>query len=193
VTGLGGAISIINSATNKVVGTIRLGDNLQQAALNPATGLLYAANSSGPGDPGTIFVVNVVTRRILARIIPGGSSRPYAIGVNSATDTIYVVDNPNPGGQGVFVINGSTNQIITRIPTPLYPGAIAINPKTDQAYVLTGTAEDNAVMEFDGHDNQFVSTVSIGTFDATFDAVNPAANDIYVTARSGEFLVLAGW
>lgn len=192
VAGLTGDISIIKSMTNKVIGTIHLGDNINGAALNQVTGRLYATNDSFPGDPGVIFVVSVRTGRIIARIYPGGKSRPFAIAVNPRTNTVYVTDNPNPGPTGVFVIDGATSQIITKIPTTFYPGYIALNPRNDLVYVLTGTEEDNAVMEIDGRDNMLVDTLPISTLDATFIAVNAPSRYVYVTGQTGELLVLAG-
>ncbi len=192
VTSDSGVISIVSARTNRVVGTIHLGDNLQYAALDQVTGLLYVTNDSFPGDPGTIFVVNVNTRKIVARIHPGGDSRPYALAVNPRTNTIYVVDNPNPGNDGVLVINGATNKIITKVQTGLYPGDISLNPSSNLVYVVTGTEDDNAVMEIDGSDNQLIATQEIKTSDATFIGVNIPASEIYVTAQAGQLVVLNG-
>ncbi len=192
VTSQNGGISIIDAATNKVVGTIALRDQINDAALNQVTGVLYATGESFPGQPPVIFAVNVNTRKVVARIHPGGQSRPYAVAVNPRTNTVYITNNPNPGGTGVFVINGSTNQITTMIPTELYPGFISLNPRNDLVYVLTATAENNAVMEIDGRTNKLTNTLQINTLDATFTGVNAPSRYIYVTAQEGELLVLAG-
>jgi YVTN family beta-propeller protein len=193
VTGYTGTVAIIDALTNTVTGTIQLGDNLEDAALNQVTGLLYATNDSYPGDPGVIFVVNVRTRRVTDRIYPGGSSRPYAIAVNPSTNTIYVTDNPNPGGWGVFVINGSTSKITTRIPiSEFYPGFISLNPRNDLVYVVSGSEEENAVIEIDGRDNEILSTLQLSTTDATFIEANAPSRYVYVTAQTGELVALAG-
>ncbi|HET7012497.1 MAG TPA: YncE family protein [Streptosporangiaceae bacterium] len=192
VTGLAGDISIISSATNKIVGTIHLGRTINHAALNQVTGLLYATGEQSPGHPGVIFVVNVRTRKIIARIKPGGGSRPYAVAVNPRTNTVYVTSNPNPGHWGVIVINGATNQVTTEISTSLYPGFLSLNPRNNLVYVITGTAENNAIMEIDGRDNELISTLSIDTFDSIFTGVNAPARYIYATSEDGTLLVLAG-
>jgi YVTN family beta-propeller protein len=192
VTSDSGAITIVSARTNRVTGTIHLGDNLLDAALDQVTGLLYVTNDSFPGNPGTIFVVNVNTRKVVARIHPGGSSRPSSLAVNPRTNTIYVTDNPNPGPDGVLVISGASNKIISKIPTELYPGDLSLNPSNNLVYVVTATEEDNAVMEIDGSDNQLIATQEIKTSDASFIGVNIPASYIYVTAQAGQLVVLNG-
>jgi DNA-binding beta-propeller fold protein YncE len=65
-----GGISVINSRTGHVIHAIHIAD----AALNPVTGLIHAANG-GFGPTGVIFVISVRTGRIIRRVHPGGRRR----------------------------------------------------------------------------------------------------------------------
>ena len=167
-----GDISIINSATGKVTGTIHLGEDIQDAALNQATGLLYATNDSYQGNPAVIYVVNVTTRKVVDKIHPGGQASPGDIAVNPRTNTVYLTDSPVPAGRGFFVLNGSTNQITAKITTDLLPGPVTLNPKTNLVYDLVGVPGGSSVMEIDGRDNKIVGTEQVSQFDARSIAVN---------------------
>lgn len=190
-TGLDGVISVINARTNKVTGTIQLRDDIEAAALSQRSGLLYASNDSFPGVPGTIYVVDVHTRRIVARIRPGGNSRPYVIAVNPIRNDVYVTDSPNPGADGVFVISG--RKIIDRISTGLIPGGIAVNPINGVVYVITAAVEGNTLLEIDGRSDLPISTFQFNDFDEIgFETVNAPARLVYVTDQTGELYVLNG-
>lgn len=64
----------------------------------------------------------------------GNSAKPVAIAVNEVTHKIYVADAAN---NEIAVINGITNQILSRIPINGTPLAVAVNSAANKVYVLS--------------------------------------------------------
>src|ERR1700686_2285639 len=60
------------------------------------------------------------------------NSRARLLAVNPVTNRIYVVNDDIPG---IGVIDGSTNAVLTEIPTGGFQVGIAVNPQTNTVYV----------------------------------------------------------
>src|ERR1051326_53276 len=62
-----------------------------------------------------------------------GGIAPFAIGVNPATNRIYLA---NAGSNNVSVIDGATNTVIGNpVPVGVRPFGISVNPNTNLIYV----------------------------------------------------------
>src|SRR2546425_4792787 len=107
--------------------------------------------------------------------IPVGS-HPFGIGVNTASNMIYVA---NTNDNTVSVINGATNTVIQTIPVRAAPTGVGVNPTTNLIYVAN--TNNNTVSVISGETNTVVKTISGLGNSPYIVAVNPVANKIYVS------------
>ncbi len=123
-----GIISVINSTTNSVIDTIRVGKSPTELAINPNNNLLYVANF----DNKTISVINTTTNSVIDTITVGNS--PEELVINPNNNLLYVA---NSGNNTVSVINTTNNSIMKTWVT--YTGVIDIivNPLNNHVYTLT--------------------------------------------------------
>ena len=134
-------------------------------AVNPATNKIYADNEH------EFIVIDASTNSVIDTIPFGTSSTLVGIGVNPVTNKIYVGDQNSQ----VYVIDGNTNTIIANVTArPSFAGVVA-NPNTNKIYVATGS-----VTEINGSDNTVKSHIVECGGSASYLAVNPVTNKIYV-------------
>ncbi len=88
-------VSAINGATNATTSITGAGTNCVAAAVNPATDMIYLANSNG-----SAVIINGTSNS--ASSLTAGTN-PCAVAVNQVTDMIYVA---NYGSANVTVISG---------------------------------------------------------------------------------------
>src|SRR2546426_666734 len=182
--GQGGAVYVIDGATNSVTGTIPVGGGIQGIGVNPNTNKIYVT-SNGFSSPSyrfscssTVSVIDGATNSITSTI-PVGTC-PGAVAVNPNTNKIYVIDD-----NGLQVIDGTTNSVVNTITVGKFPSAVAINRNTNMIYVAnTG---DNTTSVINGETNSVVSTITVGN-EPNGIGVNPKTNMIYVA----NFLSVAG-
>lgn len=166
-------ISILDTTTNRIIKTLRLGTLYGVGAINPRTNRIYLVNSSR----GIIAVLSGKTNRIIARIRIGG--RPGSIAVNPLTNLIYVsVQN------GVAVIDGRTNRIRKTIRLGFTNG-ISINLRTNRIYVTT----DQSITVINGRTQTVIAKVKTGNSPLN-PVVNPRTNRIYVGNNMSRFLTV---
>ena len=120
ITNAGGTVTVLDGARcnasvksgcGKDLATIKVGGFLVDAAFDPTTSTLYAANPQG----GSVFVVNVAkcnTVTISGCALPvkkvKDSYAPQSLDIDLATDTVYAANNGTGNGDTVSVINGVT-------------------------------------------------------------------------------------
>jgi YVTN family beta-propeller protein len=124
------------------------------------------------------FTASIVTE---TTVVTAGF--PLALGVNTATNQIYVtdwVDNLGVDGGNVTVIDGATNNTVT-IPVGNGPDSVAVNPLTNTIYIANNSpfSFSGSVSVIDGNTNTVTATISTGCSLAEV-AVNPVTNQIYV-------------
>jgi DNA-binding beta-propeller fold protein YncE len=81
--------------------------------------------------------------------LPIGHSWPRSIGINPITNKIYLTTTSGiypPTGFTLTVVNASSRTISLVIPFQGIPGELAVNPNTDQVYVINGSS----IAIFDG-------------------------------------------
>jgi len=151
--------------------------------INQNTNSVYLDVSGGfAGRNGAVYVINDTTDTITGKIATNGG--PGDVAVNPNTNKIYVADEgfystrpqfyPN---HIVFVINGSTNNLISTITVGTGPYGIAVNPNTNKIYVAN--LDSNTVSVIDGLTDAVTNTITVGT-KPTSIGVNPNTNKIYV-------------
>jgi YVTN family beta-propeller protein len=109
---------------------------------------------------------------VLTTIPVGFAAREVA--VDATRDRIYV------GGDGLAVIDGSTNSVIATAPT-IVGTPVAVNPATNRLYVMRFI--DSSVSVVDGETLTLVNTIIPpgGGHELRGLAVNPATNRVYVS------------
>lgn len=134
-------ISIIDIATNKVVGLITGFDGPSGMAIVPNANIAYVNNYGAPGGAGsgnatTVRVVNLDTNTIVGNPITVGLA-PASLAVTPDGEYVYVINyvDGNPGTGTISIIRTSDNTVIGTINGFSGPFAIAITPDGKYAYV----------------------------------------------------------
>lgn len=130
---------VIDGATNSVVGQMvsKLYESYE-IAVNPVMNLVYIAYTpSIMNTPDSIEVYDGETLRGVASVdIPGSKEHPYieqlGVAVNPRTNRIYAVWS---GNGNLYVVDGSTYEIIKQVKPPSYNMRIMVNPYTNYVYV----------------------------------------------------------
>ena len=140
--GFGNSVKVIDTATNKVVGSpIPVRSEASEIAISPDGTHAYVTNT---GD-GTVSVIDTATNMVVATVTVGTS--PAGVAVTPDGAHVYVV---NFGDGTVSVIDTATNKVVgSPIPVGPTPAAIAITPDGQHAYVTNvnnGSAADVAVI-----------------------------------------------
>ena len=118
-------------------------------------------------------------------VVPVGS-RPTNVGVNPATNRVYVV---NEIAGSVSVIDGTPgsateNSVVATVGVGVAPQGIAANPSTDRIYVVNVVTQTVSVIDGtpgSATENTIVATVFGLGFRPRVAAVNPVTNRIYVS------------
>jgi len=134
-------VSVINTATSTVTGTIGVGADPSAVAADPAAGTAYVANQ---GD-NTVSVINTATSTVTATI--GVGSYPDGVAVDPAAGTVYVA---NYGDDTVSVINAATGTVAATIPVGGSPSAVAVDPVTHTVYVANRGGDTSVPSGGDG-------------------------------------------
>jgi YVTN family beta-propeller protein len=90
----------------------------------------------------SVTVIDGANNSVIATV--GVGARPQAIGINSLTHTIYVVNTHN---NSVTLIDGANNSVIATVPTGNGPYAIAVDGAANKAYVSTMGKNNLAVID----------------------------------------------
>ncbi|SDT20095.1 40-residue YVTN family beta-propeller repeat-containing protein [Paenibacillaceae bacterium GAS479] len=120
-------VSVINSASNRVIKTIPVGKNPGQVNASPDGRQIYAIN----GGDRSISILSTRTNQV-TRTIRNVSPEPFA--AVSVGNRFYV---PDLYTGGVTVFNALTNGSIARFPVANLPLAIAASPDGKKLYVTT--------------------------------------------------------
>jgi YVTN family beta-propeller protein len=181
-----GTVSAIDGTAvlaNITVGKIPIG-----VAVNPFTNVAYVANQES-----NVSVIdysftppNPFETRSVTNIPLGEYSLLSAIAINPNTNMVYVTTY-NVGTYTVasqstmYVINGSTNKVVSSVAVGPSPNYVAVNPNTNMIYV---TNNDGTLSVINGSTNRLVSNLTIG-LDPAAIAVNPNTNMVYITHSTG--------
>src|SRR5438270_9409145 len=150
VTNSGGStVSIVDTATNTVSGTIAVGSGPGEIAMDPAAGRAYVANF----NDATVSVVNTTTRSTITTLGPGG----LGVAVDPGLGRLYAVV---PSQLTVF--DTATLQQVATVPAPSGTGwwAVAVDPVRHTGYL--GDLSGHGVTVVDLATNTVVTTVDVG-------------------------------
>ncbi|KQY04043.1 hypothetical protein ASD37_24870 [Mycobacterium sp. Root135] len=140
-----GTVSVVNSATNTVIGSpIKLGILPQAMSTNADGSRLYVVGLETSTYAGRLTVVNTVTNKIVGTPIDIGAY-PTGIAVSPNGSRVYVT---NGVGNTVTVVDTATGaRSGNPIPVGDFPTGIALTPDGTRAYVTNGRGNTVSVID----------------------------------------------
>ncbi len=175
-----GTISVIDTATNKVMATVPVPNPLQ-VAVTPDGKRVYVTSARLPGS----VVVIDTTNDTVAATIP--APNPSGIAINPDGSHAYVTSFSSDASMNgaVSVIDTATNTVTTTVAVGRFPASVAVTPGGTEAYVTN--LNSNTVSVIDLASNTVVATIGVGNGPSGI-AVTPDGRDIYVTIAGPIFL-----
>ncbi|WNR42666.1 YncE family protein [Paenibacillus roseipurpureus] len=162
-------LGVMNTKTNKILTTLRVGQLAQYLVVNPRTNRVYVSNFYD----GTVSVIHGITNKVITTIPVG--ERCDEIAVNPCTNFIYVSTISLSSKNGsLVVLNGKTNTIERRIAFKGRPSNIVVNEAANRIYV-TNTSTDS-VSILNGLHHKILKTVKVGR--------NPVITPVLTKKRS---------
>lgn len=167
----GGTISIISTASQRVLGEIDVGTRPRGIEVSPAGDVVYVALSGSPKCPPTmadeecaqleadkskdgIGLVDVRTRQ-LVRVLPGGSD-PEEFDVDDSGGRLYV---SNEDADQMSVIDVETGNVIRAVPVGREPEGVRLSPDGTRVWVTSES--DHAVTVVDPETGE-TSSIEVG-------------------------------
>lgn len=152
-----------------VVTTVTVGTHPTAVGVNVRTDQVYVANSGG----NSVSVIDGASNTVTATI--PGITFGESVAVNPSQNRIYVDEFETAN---IAVISGGTQAVhqvpITTEPDPTSSQTIAVNSKTNQAYVCS----NDQIIVLDGNTNMIVAAISVPFCDFAL-AVDETRNLVY--------------
>jgi len=182
-----GTVSVIDTQTNAVTGTIGVGVNPTGVAVDESARTLYVTNGGGdPRENSTVSVIDTGTNAVTATVTVG--STPAGIAVDTKTHTAYVTNN---GSRTVSVVGGTRHSVAATIRVGAGPIGVAVDESTHTAYVTNeddnaGYTGGNTVSVIDTQTNTVTDTITVGAVPLAA-AVDESTHTAYVTSYGGTY------
>jgi DNA-binding beta-propeller fold protein YncE len=174
-----GFLQILNTTTDKVVNTIRLGAGVSASSIviNSSGTQAYLGVSSS-----NILVINTATNTVV-NTITTATPGPYNMAFNPNGQFIYAISSDGDFFQTVNTISNTVSNTIN-FATGMSPSGLAVNPSGTKAYVLVQSP--GAMDTISTAANAVVNTIVVapgsgGITDAI--AVSPSGNFAYVSSH----------
>ncbi|MGJ0394223.1 MAG: beta-propeller fold lactonase family protein [Methylocystis sp.] len=166
-------VSVIDTATNTVLGTIPVGALPIGVAVAPDGSKAYIANFSS----NNVSVINTSTKTVTATVPVGAT--PTGVAVTPDGSKVYVA---NEFSNKVYVIDSATNTVVgAPIPVGALPIGVAITPDGSKVYVSNRGSNDVYVIAT--ATNTVVGTIPLGV-EPQGVAVTPDGSKVYVANSS---------
>jgi YVTN family beta-propeller protein len=137
------SVSVIDTDTNKVIRTLRVGINPNDMKLS-ADGRLFVACS----NDNTVHVIDTRTLQVIERLsttltplAPEGST-PDALTIDQQRKLLYIANADNNSIAVVEIENRAHSSVIGFIPTGWYPSALALADHGRTLYIGNGKGEE---------------------------------------------------
>ncbi len=174
------SVSVINTATNRLIANIPVGDKSYEIAFDSANDRMYVTNYNDD----TVSVISTATNSVIATVSVG--DRPLGIAFDSANNRMYVT---NYNDDTVSVISTATNGVIATISVGDRPSGIAFDSANNRMYVTNQS--DDTVSVIDTATNSVIDTISVGNTPRGI-AFDPVNNRMYVLNRSDDTVSVIG-
>ena len=166
-------VTVINGATNQVVGGIlERVYNSYELAVNPVTNLVYIADwTTILGEYDRVRVYHGENLTLIETVnIPGSNEsttiQRVGVAVNPDTNRIYATWR---GNNTLHVIDGNTHEITKTVEPSSFSDTVTVNQYTDYVYVGKAVLDGETLVEV------------TSDYQGDLKAVNPLSNILYTT------------
>ena len=156
-------VSVIDTATRMVVGTVEVGDGASSIAVTPDGKTIYVANSADD----TISVIDTATSMVVDTVDVGAGLTGVAVTLDG--QRVYVANFPS---QSVLVIDSATSMVVDTIALEGSPIGIAVTPDGRDVYVPIPSGDTVSVIDVATH--EIVASVALESPSAFGDFMGPA-------------------
>ena len=145
----GTTVSIVDTVTNTVTGSITVGNGPGEIAIDPAAGRAYVGNF----NDGTVSVIDTAARSLIATLSPGG----LGVAVDPGLSRVYVTTTSR-----LTVFDTVTLQQVATVPAPAGTSwwSVAIDPLRHLGYL--GDMAGHGVTVVDLATNMIMTTIDVG-------------------------------
>lgn len=153
---LSNSVSVISTATNEVLSTIKVGKEPRGIAVSPVSPTAYVANFADD----TISVINTTTATVTDTIpLTQSTARkgPQGIAVSPDGAKVYVV---NGWDNSVSIVNSFSKTVITNIAVGLQPQDIALTKDGTRAFITNFGSDSVSVI--DTQADSVIATIAVG-------------------------------
>ena len=165
-----GSVSVINTETNKVVGSpITVGKEPEAIAITPDGNTAYVTNFGSDN----VSVIDLSSKSVEATI--GVGTEPVAVAITPNGKSAYVV---NAGSEDISVIDTETNEVTDTISVEHGPWGIAITPDGKFAYVAD--VKGSRVSVIDLSTNQVTESIGVEQDNPLPIEISPDGKRVYV-------------
>lgn len=161
-----GTVSVLDVATNSVVGTVLVGNLPAGVAVNASATRVYVTNQGS----NSVSVIDTSSNAVIATI--GVGSFPIGIAVNPAGTRVFVA---NFVSHTLSAIDATTNTVLATVPVGRFPIGVAVDPAGTRVFVTIQTA----VAVVDAGTNTLLTTITAGSRPFGV-AVNLSGTRVYV-------------
>src|SRR5918911_1057516 len=180
-----GTITVIDTGTDSVVDTIKVGGRARGIRISPDGRRLYVALSTPSGQEyneadNKIAAIDVESLKVVARYDVGSDPEQLAVGRDGR---LLYASNENSGTASVTDVQ--TGRLLSTLPVGIEPEGVTVSPDGRWVYVTAETS--NTVSVIDTGTNQVASSFMVGARprDAAF---SPDSSRAFVTAEVGTSL-----
>lgn len=159
-------VSVINTATDKVVASLRLRGSPSQVAFSPSGASAYVVTSQG------LWVFNTATRHLTGVI--RGLGDPRGVAVSPGGKTLYVTDTE---AGTLAVINARDNRVTRMIKVGEMPWQVVTS--ADGRTVYVADADSNAVSVIDAAAGAVSHTITVAGDPDTLE-LTPGGQQLWV-------------
>jgi YVTN family beta-propeller protein len=188
------SVSIIDTATNIVVGTTQVGGSAfggglsvlpDGVAITPDANRVYVTNYRD----NRVYIIDTETNTVVGFVSVG--STPSGIAMAPDGSVVYVANagdtiTPEPNSNTISVIETATNTVIATIPVQEGPSDLAVTPDGRRLYVANAFRGSLSVI--DTASNTLLLSLQGLSF-ASGVVVNSAGTKVYATATGGLYVI----
>jgi YVTN family beta-propeller protein len=172
------AVTVIDTATEAVLGTIPVGAAPTRVAITPDGARAYVSNR----DSGSVSAIDTTTDTVVATIPVGAN--PAALAVTPDGRQVYVL---LAGGGVIQVIDRALDAVVATITVAERGGGIAMAPKGTLAYVASGP-----ISVIDTGTNTVVDSFVLEAGNATAVAISPDGSRAYFATNGNDLFGSGG-
>jgi DNA-binding beta-propeller fold protein YncE len=168
----GGQITLVDGKAHKAVGTIDVGGDLEEVAVDGAGKAFVNVE-----DKNEIAVVDIGDRKVLAHWPLDGCKGPTGLAYDSADKLLLAAC----GGGSTAVVDAKSGKVLQTLSTGVGADGIAFDPKQKLAFVPAGRAGTLSVISLSGGKASVVDTVPTQVSARTI-AIDERSGRLYLPA-----------